>query len=267
MTCRPVSSPGPWVALVLALLTLAGCATAGRGPAADNELAALYLAADQGHPQAQLRLAQLYGRGDYGLVRDYALALHWLQRAAANGVTRAQETYDRWTTGERARQLVIAALGAHAAGHPDHALPLLRRLAKENVPEAAYALGRIQLKEANGPAQRQRARFWLQAAADAGDANARYLLGTLDAKTGTAGNASAAAEHWRSCADQGHAMCQYSLGLLFLNGDGVNEDVDQGRALIRQAAHQGYDKAERWLARWQRYCRGRSDAAGCGQSP
>lgn len=238
----------------LALIT--GCATIGSPPAgsmAENELAALYWAADSGNADAQFKLGQVYGQGAKGTVPDYDRALAWLSRSAENGDPRARRLYTQWTTGERARELVVAGRSALENGHEDYGRPLLERLAEAGVGEAAYALGRYFLNE--DPAQPLRARQWLERGATAGDANARYLLGAMWAE-GAIGrvDASAAAAYWQRCADQSHAMCQYGLGLLHFSGEGVARDVARGRKLIRLAAEQGYGRATRWLNRLERVC-------------
>lgn len=246
--------------VILAVALLAGCATTappGR-PLAQDDLAALYWAADSGNVEAQYRLGAVYGRGTAHLAQDYDQALVWLSRAAGNGHTRAQQLYADWTSGDKARELVIAGRSALDNGHEDYGLPLLEQLAKAGVAEAAYALGRHYL--AQTPPQPWKARPWLEDGARAGDANARYLLGALWAE-GALGPArpGEAARYWQACAAQGHAMCQYGLGLLHVAGNGVDHDIERGRGLIRRAAEQGYDRASGWLERLDRLCGESSD--------
>ena len=69
-----------------ALVVLAGLTLEGSGlPADPAEAARLYrLAAEAGHPVAQLNLGELYSRGR-GVERDLVQAHLWLSRAAAQG--------------------------------------------------------------------------------------------------------------------------------------------------------------------------------------
>lgn len=43
-------------------------------------------AAQAGHGRAQMRLAQIYDRGNSAVKRDYAKALHWYEKARAQGL-------------------------------------------------------------------------------------------------------------------------------------------------------------------------------------
>lgn len=257
MTCKSRCRPLV-LALVLACLLMAiGCATT---PPMEirlrQALAELYWAADTGNPEAQLRLGQIYGRGSYGVTRDYAMALQWLRRAADAGNARARERLTAWTRGERAEALVVAAQSALANGHTGYGVRLLRALAEADVHQAAYRLGRLYLADTPPGPDTARARYWLARAAAADDANARYLLGTLQARgVGGMPDAAAAAQQWRRCAARSHARCQYSLGLLYVEGKGVPRDLIRGTALIRAAAAQDYGRAQAWLERWDQHCR------------
>lgn len=239
----------------LVLLLSGGCAmtpVTDAGPAPD-EVAALYWAADTGNPDAQFRLGRVYGRGGHGVVQDYDRALAWLSEAAANGDQRARALYDQWTSGDKARDLVVAAQSALANDHEAYGVPLLERLAEAGVAEAAYALGRYYLEAK--PPDAGRARPWLKLGASAGDANSRYLLGVLWASESQgASRPGRAAQYWRACAAQAHAMCQYSLGLLYMTGKGVEQDPARGRALIGRAAGQGYARAVEWVEQLERHC-------------
>ncbi|MBA1145434.1 sel1 repeat family protein [Ectothiorhodospiraceae bacterium WFHF3C12] len=268
MEIRPAGKSAISTSLLgLWLLFAAGC-TAGLPQARDAraDLAALYWAADTGDPVAQRRLARIYGRGGVGVTQDYAEALAWLARAAENGDDEARALHRRWTNGERARELVVAAQAALDNDHRERAIQLLRTLARADVPEAAYRLGRLYLVEEPPGPDPARSRYWLQRAARDDDANAHYLLGTLSASSAHgAADPATAAEHWRRCTGQRHAMCEYSLGLLHLTGRGVEHDPARGRALIRRAAEQGYGKAEAWLERWRLRCAAaRTPTPGCG---
>jgi hypothetical protein len=49
-------------------------------------------------------------------------------------------------------------------------------------------------------------------------------------------------------ADSGDAISQYNLGVLYLQGLGVEKDITKGTALIKKAADQGNDVANKFLA-------------------
>jgi TPR repeat protein len=44
-------------------------------------------AAQDGHPPAQLRVGEIYNDGNTAVVRDYATALHWFEKAREGGET------------------------------------------------------------------------------------------------------------------------------------------------------------------------------------
>jgi TPR repeat protein len=53
-----------------------------------------------------------------------------------------------------------------------------------------------------------------------------------------------AAKEWRPLAEQGDAADQFNLGLLYLDGQGVPQDLDQAIKWFTRAAQQDYDKAQ-----------------------
>jgi len=53
-----------------------------------------------------------------------------------------------------------------------------------------------------------------------------------------------AAKEWRPLADQGDPAVQFNLGLLYLDGQGVPQDLDQAVKWFNRSAEQGYDKAQ-----------------------
>ncbi len=51
-------------------------------------------------------------------------------------------------------------------------------------------------------------------------------------------------EDWRTCAEQGDALAQYNLGVMYGNGYGVPEDDAEAVRWYRLAAEQGYAEAQ-----------------------
>ena len=49
---------------------------------------------------------------------------------------------------------------------------------------------------------------------------------------------------WRPFADQGNAIAQNNLGIMYANGEGVPQDYAQAVIWYRKAADQGYAKAQ-----------------------
>ena len=61
------------------------------------------------------------------------------------------------------------------------------------------------------------------------------------------GDYATALREWRPLAEQGHAVAQYSLGLLYANGQGVPKDDAQARQWYEKSAAQGGAKAQFYL--------------------
>lgn len=72
-----------------------------------------------------------------------------------------------------------------------------------------------------------------------------YNTGFLAAETGDYQQAVA---QWQPLAEQGHAIAQFNLALLYHSGDGVDLNEAKAVSLYHQAAEQGYDKAQEYLA-------------------
>ena len=58
------------------------------------------------------------------------------------------------------------------------------------------------------------------------------------------GNYEQAFKLWRPLADRGNADAQYNLGLLYMNGQGVNKNDRQALFLFLDAAKQGHVEAQ-----------------------
>ena len=89
----------------------------------------------------------------------------------------------------------------------------------------------------------------LQAVAEAGMPAAQHDLGMLYANgDGVQQDFAEAARLWRLAADQGYIPAQLTLGTLYHNGDGVSQDYTEAARLYRLAADRGYSSAQYNLA-------------------
>ena len=80
----------------------------------------------------------------------------------------------------------------------------------------------------------------LETIAKQGDAVAQYNLGDqYEGMEGTE-NHKIAAMWFRKSAEQGYTESQYSLGLMYLWGKGVQQDYREAEAWFRKAAEQGH---------------------------
>jgi len=54
-------------------------------------------------------------------------------------------------------------------------------------------------------------------------------------------------EWYRKAADQGHALAQCNLGIVYHNGIGLAQDFEQAKQWLRKAADQGHANAQHVL--------------------
>ena len=111
----------------LAVLMLSGKLDGERDPGAASEL--LHRAATAGHPDAQLKLGQLYDVGD-GVDRDLAKAVEWYIKAAKAGLPAGQ-----------AQLGVLYEAGRGVEQDTASAIKLYRKAAKRGDPMGQAALG------------------------------------------------------------------------------------------------------------------------------
>ncbi|MDY6991287.1 MAG: tetratricopeptide repeat protein, partial [Pseudomonadota bacterium] len=85
--------------------------------------------------------------------------------------------------------------------------------------------------------------------AQQGDSTAQANLGVLYLEgRGVQANAQKAAQWFHQAAQQGHTLAQYNLGVLYRQGRGVTQDDQQALKWFRKAAGQGYHLAQNNLA-------------------
>lgn len=127
---------------------------------------------------------------------------------------------------------------------------ILLPLAEAGIADAQYLLG---LMHAYGQGVEQnfyRAGKLYRRAGDQGHAGAQVNLGSLFENCYGNGpcNSVEAANWYRRAADQGDALAQYNLGVMYGIGVGVAEDEWTSKTLFRKAAEQGYAPAQYNLA-------------------
>ena len=192
--------------------------------------------AEKGQKQAQTDLGLLYAKG-IGVERDYATALQWLQRAAAQDAPRAQ--YNLGLMYER---------GYGVPRSYDTALDWYRRAAANNSAPAEIAMARFYgrgLGVARDPAQRT---SWLLRAANQGNPQAQFLLGNIYRRgLDVPQNFATAAEWYQRAVLQEFVPAETQLALLYEHGNGVPQDSAQALRLLRHAAEKGNPIAQNAL--------------------
>jgi TPR repeat protein len=91
--------------------------------------------------------------------------------------------------------------------------------------------------------------MWYSLAAEGGSAQAQFSVGVLYASGDGVQRDLAQAVHWYRCAaEQGDAAAQNNLGVLYATGQGVAQDEDEALSWYRKAAAQGHALAWHNLA-------------------
>lgn len=132
-------------------------------------------------------------------------------------------------------------------------LPRARRMFQQAA-EQGDVQAQLELAQgfAHGPgANCGEANKWALKAAQGGSSDAAVLLGELyrvDCQ-GARRNPAEAARWLQQAADKGIAKAQFSLGVMYVNGDGVQKDLAQARKWLNAAAAKGIPSAKFYLDR------------------
>ena len=61
---------------------------------------------------------------------------------------------------------------------------------------------------------------------------------------GVPADRSKSVEPYKAAAQQGNAVANFNFGIIYLNGDGVTQEIDLGVVYMKQAAHLGMQDAK-----------------------
>jgi len=139
-----------------------------------------------------------------------------------------------------------AAYEAFDQGRYLTALDLAQKAAAGGDPQAHTLIGRIHAEGLGVPQSEATAAKWYARAVELGDVEAAFALGVLYARgsPGLERNYAEAARLFEMAAAREHALANYNLGLLFLNGQGRPENPHRAFAHIRFAAWRGVVAAQ-----------------------
>jgi len=210
----------------------------GTGGLTRNDVEACRLfeqAAQAGFPHAQAELGNCFFQGD-GKPLDHAAAFQWFLKAAEAGLARAQEI-----VGE------LYVTGHGVALSEERGAEWFRKAAEQGDPYGMFELG-ASLRMGRGVAKDEvAASGWFQKAAALGETGSMFSLG-LGYLQGVGGLSQdyERARHWFAEAakykpatnDQEVtlAFARMNLAALYERGQGVDQDLDQARALYTLAA-------------------------------
>jgi TPR repeat protein len=232
-----------------------------------QDSAQLQAQAEGGNPKAQLKLARAYEFG-VGVPQDDALAALWYRKAAEQGNSEAQDTLG-------AKFLI----GQGVQRDKEEAVKWFRESARQKNASAMYHLGAAYYNGDGVPIDDGLSYAWFTLANEAGNQSAVEALqraeSELKAMTVTNGfkriaemyeaggslpeNQPEAARWWSKAAARGDQDSQVALANKFINGQGVPQDLTQGRILCTEAAKQENHGGQ--------YCMGYIYQRGLGVTP
>lgn len=238
-------------------------------------------AADRGVDQAQANLGFMYRDGE-GVPQDSTQAMYWFQLAAAHGnsgamveigrfyrfgqgVEKKPDEAIRWF--EKAANAKDDRMGRVnlgeiylEQGQTQKAVALFQEAADQGSPNAMAELYRVYWDGNGVPVDHKKAFEWLIKSASNGYVWAQNTLGEGyeiigweddDSRSGIrpkAPNWGQAFRWYRLAAEQGSSEAQDHLGMLYVRGQGVEQDEARGLELVRAAADQGLEAALHDLA-------------------
>jgi TPR repeat protein len=129
----------------------------------------------------------------------------------------------------------------------DKAIDCFKEIADEE-PRAAYRLGYLSLWRDEDNQDLPAAAKWFMSAADRGNADAQLHLGIMLLNGyGVEESASKALKWFKLAANQDNRSANRELGLLYVEGNGVTRDRDLGMRYLAKAASMGDEASQKWL--------------------
>ncbi len=211
-------------------------ATPAKGfiPISDEEWFKLSIKdAEAGNAEAQLRLGQMYAKGE-GVPEDFAKAMEWYQKSADQGNSMAQHG--------------IAYMYHIGKGVPKDfakAITWYQKAAAQGNADAQINLAVMYRIGKGVPKDDAKAVEWYQKAAAQGDKLAQDSLGGMYRYgLGVQKDDAKAVEWYQKAAAQGYVEAQVNLGVMYANGEGVPKDAAKAVEWYEKAAAQGNAQAQ-----------------------
>ncbi|WGZ92870.1 MAG: SEL1-like repeat protein [Candidatus Thiothrix putei] len=218
----------------------------------------------QDYPLVALHLKGWYG-SDEAVEQDYAQALKWYSKAAAQGEGRAHLALGwmyfqgKGVTKDHAQALQYYANAAAHGCIVQCELNLLGTIQQAEAGDVTvqYSLGLLYYQGKFTERNHDQALHWFQKAAEQGHADAQFKVGEMHYQgNGVTQNTTKALQWIEKAAAQGSADAQFRLGMMYRKGEEVPLDHVQALHWLLKAATQGHDKAQYEL--WWLYRRGKS---------
>ena len=193
----------------------------GRDPVASQQWVERYAAAEPGN---EARIARAYEEGEFGW-DNAGQAIAWYQRAAQDGDARAMRALaEAYEDGEGVSQ------------DTERAADWLRRAAAAGDAAAMRSLAGDLADSGSSEDLAQAIALW-RASAQRGDVRAmRDLAGALSASLASESDLAESVRWYEQAAAAGDGDAQYRLGMMYLQGFGVEVDSDRAREWLDLAA-------------------------------
>ncbi len=216
------------------------CYSTGQGVPRDVRKARAHLekAVAGGYELANYSLGTLY-RGTPGMAPDEQAAQRYLMKAIPTVVTLAErgDVFAQLYYGE------ILENGLRGAKDEKEALRWYEKAARQGYAPAQYALGRMRTEGRGTDKNYTDANNWLGKAAGQGHREAQYLLGYNLVHNHGRKALPDGASWLRKAAGQNHPEAQYYLGILHAFGQGVPQDAEEAKSLLKAAKANGEARA------------------------
>lgn len=214
-------------------------------------------AAQQGHMRSQFMVGLRLDLGEV-VEQDHEQAAYWYQQSADQGEATAKAYLgELYQFGKgvsqdfyRAITLYIEAIGIE---NDEYAVSQLDSIIEENTPEdQSYNETFVLMSELYQSGNTSGAINGFQQLVDAGDRNSQVLMGTFyeQGAHGLGQSFEKAHDLYLKAALTGLDNAQYSLGVLYGRGTGVEQNMNVSKYWIQKAAEQGHELAQQALSQF-----------------
>jgi hypothetical protein len=198
-------------------------------PEATSLLKETKKAAEQGDARAQVKLFDMYNRGE-GVTEDIEEGSKWLFKAAEQG--------------DASAQFIMGTLNYQMQDYKE-AAKWLTKAAEQGDARAQFMLGNLYYFGYGVTKDYKEAAKWCSKGAEQGDARAQVMLGNLYCfGYGVTKDYKEAAKWCSKGAEQGDARAQGMLGIMYLQGEGVMQDYKEAAKWLTKGAEQADARAQ-----------------------
>jgi len=197
------------------------------------EVVELTKRAENGDMDAQFELSGKYYNGD-GVGQDRATARNLVRELAEKGHAKSQYQYGYFLT-----------RGIGGSKEIMSGISWLETSANGGFAVASSQLAFIYQSGAIVSPDRKKARYWGLKAAEQGDMETQYAVGSSysEGSNGYVKSSSDAFLWWKKAAEQGDMRAQHNIGEMYHNGDGITQDYEQALFWYAEAAKNGSSRS------------------------